>query len=353
MLTKKQIKEIKEHLNNAQNPIFFFDNDQDGLCSFLLLRRYLGKGKGVPIKSFPDLTADFFRKVHEFKSDYIFILDKPVVAEDFFAEAEKYNLPVVWIDHHLVNIEKIPAFVNYYNPLFNRTKKEEPVTALCYQITEKKEDLWIAVAGCISDKFVPKFYSEFEKKYPDLIIKTKRKEKNAMDIYYKSQIGRVARIIGAGLKDRTTNVMKMIRFLIKVKSPYEVLEENSRNRSLHRRFKQIESKYRKLFTKAVSIGKSQRKMIFFQYGGDLSISADLSNELSYVFPEKIIVVVYIKGMKANISMRGKTSRKIFLDSIKDIEGARGGGHEDAIGGQMNVDDIEKFRENLKKILSLK
>lgn len=347
MLTKKQIREIKEHLNNAQNPVFFFDNDQDGLCSFLLLRRYIDRGKGVPIKSFPELTAEFFRKIHEFKSDYIFILDKPVVSEDFFAEAERHNLPVVWIDHHLADTKKIPAFVNYYNPLFNRTKKSEPVTALCYQITEKKEDLWISVAGCISDKFFPKFYSEFEKKYPDLTIRRKGKEKNAMDVYYKSQIGRVARIIGAGLKDRTTNVMNMIRFLIKAKSPYEVLEENSKNRSLHHRFKQIESKYKKLFTKAVSVGKGQKKMLFFQYGGDLSISADLANELSYIFPEKIIIVVYIKGVKANISMRGKKSRKIFLEVIKDIEGARGGGHEDAIGGQINVDDIEKFRENLK------
>jgi len=347
MLTKKQIKEIREHLDNAQNPVFFFDNDQDGLCSFLLLRRYIGRGKGVPIKSFPELTAEFFRRVHEFKSDYIFILDKPVVSDDFFAEAEKYNVPVVWIDHHLVEFEKIPAFVNYYNPLLNKKKNEEPVTALCYKATEKKEDLWIAVVGCISDKFVPKFYDEFEKKYPDLTVKGK--EKKAMDIYYKSQIGRVSRIMGAGLKDRTTNVVKMIRFLLKAKTPYEVLEENSKNRTFHQRFKQIELKYQKLLSKAISTGKKQGKTIFFQYGGDLSVSADLANELSYLFPGKIIIVSRVIGVKSNISMRGKKIRDLFLEAIKDIEGARGGGHEDAIGGQMNVDDIEKFRENLRKI----
>ena len=46
MLTTKQISEIKEHLNNAQNPLFFFDNDPDGLCSFILLQRYIKRGKG-------------------------------------------------------------------------------------------------------------------------------------------------------------------------------------------------------------------------------------------------------------------------------------------------------------------
>ena len=36
MLTKKQKTEIKEHLEKSQNPLFFFDNDNDGLMSFLL-----------------------------------------------------------------------------------------------------------------------------------------------------------------------------------------------------------------------------------------------------------------------------------------------------------------------------
>ncbi|MEK9185033.1 MAG: hypothetical protein AAB866_02620 [Patescibacteria group bacterium] len=46
MLTEKQINEIKEHLEKAQNPVFFYDNDPDGLCSFLLLQRYIDDGVG-------------------------------------------------------------------------------------------------------------------------------------------------------------------------------------------------------------------------------------------------------------------------------------------------------------------
>lgn len=346
MLTKKQVKEIKEHLNKAQNPVFFFDNDQDGLCSFLLLQRYLGRGKGVSIRSFPGLNKDYFRKVDELKADYIFILDKAIVLEEFFKEAEKINIPVVWIDHHIVDKKTIPSFVNYYNPLLNKSKSEEPVTALCYQITNKKDDLWIAVVGCIFDKFVPKFYSEFEKKYPDLSIKSKK----PLDIYYKSQIGKISRIFGFGLKDRTTNVINMIRFLMKVKTPYEVLQENSKNYTMHYRFKQVDLKYQKLLEKAISIGKKQDKMLFFQYGGDLSISGDLANELSYSFPDKLIVVAYIKGIKVNVSIRGKKSRDILLEAIKDLEEVSGGGHEDAVGGQIRFVDLEKFRENLEGIV---
>ncbi|MFC1682461.1 hypothetical protein ACFL0X_02505 [Nanoarchaeota archaeon] len=336
MLNQKQINEIREHLNRAQNPVFFFDNDQDGLCSFLLLRRYSGKGKGIPVRSFPDLTGDYFRRVEELNADYIFILDKPVVSEEFFKKVEQVNIPVVWIDHHVLD-NPVPEFVNYYNPM-NDFSKSEPTTFFCYQVSQKKEDLWIAIVGCVADKFVPDYYSEFQKKYPDLAVVSK----DAFDIFYKSEIGKVARIFGFGLKDRTTNVISMLKFLMNVKSPYEVLDETQKNFTMHQRFKQIDKKYQRLVEKAKeNVGE---KVLFFQYGGDLSISSDLSNELSYLFPKKIVVVIYIAGVKANISVRGKGVREKVLKAIEGLEDATGGGHKDAVGAQVRVEDLEKFKE---------
>lgn len=342
MLTKRQVAEIREHLGNAQNPLFFFDNDPDGLCSFLLLQRYIKKGKGFPIKSFPALTSDYFRKVNELKADYIFILDKPVVSKEFWKEVEQVNIPVVWIDHHEIDKENIPHFVNYYNPLMNEHPTNEPVTALCYQITQKKDDLWIAIIGCISDKFVPDFYPEFKKNYPDLSINSK----NAFDIFYKTSIGKIANLFSFALKDRTTNVINMLKFLMKVETPYEVLEESSKTYNMYSRFKQINKKYDKLIEKAKSL-VNDNKILFFQYAGDLSMSSDLANELSYLFPGKIIVVIYIKGVKANISVRGKKIRDLLLKSIEKLEGATGGGHEDAVGAQIRIEDLEIFKKNLE------
>jgi len=94
MLTKKQVKEIRGHLERAQNPLFFFDNDPDGLCSYLLLRRFIGRGKAVPVKLNP-LSVEYFRRVREFSPDYIFVLDVPEITSEFLDEVEKLNLPVV------------------------------------------------------------------------------------------------------------------------------------------------------------------------------------------------------------------------------------------------------------------
>ena len=356
MLTDNQIKEIREHLNNAQNPVFFFDNDPDGLCSFLLLQRYIERGKGVAVKSYPEMNASYFRKVSELKADYVFILDKPVVGIDFFSEAAEKNIPVVWIDHHdnshstaSANVLELPENVYYYNPIFNTPSSSEPTTSLCYQVISegrKKEDLWVAVVGCVADWNVPNFYKHLKDTYPELYINASE----APEILFNSEIGKIVRMLSFGLKDSTTNVVNMLKYLMKVKSPQDILVENAKNRAMHEKFENINKKYLKFFEKAREIGNSlgKRKMLFFQYGGDLSISSDISNELRYNFPNKVIVVAYMKGAKANISVRGDKIRAATLRAISELEGATAGGHEDATGAKVNIEDLEKFRERLER-----
>ena len=342
MLTENQIVQIREHLEKAQNPVFFFDNDGDGLCSFILLQRFIGRGKGVQIKSSPDMTVDYFRKVRELNADYIFILDKHSVSKEFFEEARQINIPIVWIDHHDMGNE-IPDFVNYYNPLFN-DDNNEPVAELCYRITRRREDLWIAVAGCISDSFVPDFYSDFKKEYPDLAINSKE----ALKIYFKSPLGKIVKMLNFALKDTTTNVVSMMKFLTRARSPYEVLEESRENYSMHKKFNEINDKYERLLKKVEF--KTEEDVLFFEYGGDLSISSELANKLRFDFPDKIIVVAYVKDAKVNVSARGENVRSFVIEAIKELDNATGGGHEKAVGAKIHSRDLEKFKGIFLKLV---
>ena len=342
MLNLKQVKEIREHLERAQNPLFFFDNDDDGLASFLLLRRFIGRGKGVAIKSFPGLSENYARKLHELNPDYVFVLDKPSVDKGFLKEAENLNIPVVWIDHHNVPPPENKE-VFYYNP-YLENKTNEPVSYLCYKITDNKNDLWIAMFGCIGDGFFPDFVEEFQERYSDL---WREGVENAGQSLYMTKIGKIARILSFALKDRTTKVIQMLRFLSQVGSPYELLDEESSG-AIIKRYNQINKKYSKLVEKARQFAKPNKKLLFFQYGGDFSLSADIANELFFLFPEKIIFVAYIKSSKANISLRWKKNiREITLKAIEGIEGATGGGHEHATGAQVNVEDLPKFKEKIE------
>jgi single-stranded DNA-specific DHH superfamily exonuclease len=345
MLSEKQILEIKEHLEKAQNPLFFFDNDNDGLASFLLLRRYIGRGKGVVIRSFPELNVSYYRKIHELKPDYVFILDKPVVSKEFIDKIKEDCIPLVWIDHHTVDI-KSDKDINYYNPIFNDCKSE-PVSYICYKTINKKEDLWISLIGCISDCFLPDFYDEFEKKYPEL---SKKNPHSAFDLLYNSEIGKIARVLDFALKDSITNVLNMTRLMINIKSPFDLLEENSKTKPILKHFEDIDAKYQKLMIKARE--QVENKMLYFQYGGNLSLSSNLANQLCYEYPDKTIVVVFISGDLANISIRGKENiRDLTLKSIENIDGATGGGHMKATGAKMSVSYLPKFKERIEELVN--
>lgn len=344
MLTLKQIKEIREHLEKAQNPLFFFDNDNDGLTSFLLLQRFIQRGKGVAIKSFPDLNISYYRRIKELNPDYVFILDKAVVSEEFLEKVKQDNIPIVWIDHHQVEKPK-NKYINYYNTYFNK-KTNEPVAYLAYKITNKKQDIWLALIGCISDCYMPKFFKDFSKEFPEL---TKENPNDPFDVLYNSEIGRIARILDFSLKDTTTNVVKMLKFMMKVKGPMEILDENEKTKQILKRYEEINSKYQELMKRARKQVKD--KLIYFQYSGTLSLSSNISNQLMYEFPDKVIVVVYINNEIGNISLRGDGNiLKLTLDSIKDIEGATGGGHEKATGAKMLISELPRFKENIERLI---
>ena len=110
MLTNEQIKHFKEELNTARNPLFFFDDDPDGLCSFLLLYKMNREGRGMAVKSIPVVDTKFLRKVEEVHPDKIFILDMPIVEQEFI---DKAKTPIFWLDHH-PPLER--NNVTYFNP---------------------------------------------------------------------------------------------------------------------------------------------------------------------------------------------------------------------------------------------
>lgn len=355
MLTEKQIEEIKEHLEKAQNPLFFYDNDVDGLCSFLLLRRYIGRGKGVAVKSYPDLNVQYASRARELNADYVFVLDKPLIAKDFIDEIDKMQLPLVWIDHHNIegseksienDIEKENA-VFVYNPAKN-TEEESvvPTTSLVYSVTKRKEDLWLAVIGCIADHYLPEFISEFKKEYPDFWIKGKDII-DPFEALYKTEIGKIAQAFSFGLKDSITHVVQLQSFLISCKNPIDVFQELDNNFNFRKRYNEIKEKYDSILSK-VKEDCIFGNLVFFDYSGDLSISAEIANELCFIYPDKYIVVAFIKGGISNVSLRGKNIKNILERVLKQFDGASGGGHVDAAGARIKADDLAKFREALQR-----
>lgn len=347
MLSEKQFDQIRDFVEKAQNPLFLFDNDVDGLASFLLLCRACGKGKGVAIKSFPSLNSNYVGKLHEFKPDYVFVLDKALIDKGFRDAARDLSMPIIWIDHHEIPEGADEENIFYFNPKQNNMESKEPVAYICYKAVRRKEDEWIAMLGCLTDWYVPDFAMEFSKTYPDLFPYTE----DAGKALYETEMGKIVKMLNFALMDRTSIVVKMLKNLLTIKSPHELLDVTSKTASIYRRYTQINNKYEKLVNKAKEIAKTKSKLLFFQYGGELSLSAQISNELLYNYPDRVIVVAFIRGAKANISLRckkGRDIRKILSKSMEGIEGTSGGGHKEACGASLQVEDLPKFHANLLK-----
>ncbi|MFH1452343.1 MAG: DHHA1 domain-containing protein [archaeon] len=343
MISKQQLEEIKNHLEESQNPLFFFDNDVDGLCTFLILRRAIGRGKGIPIKSFPDLKEQYVRKVEELNPDKIFILDKAEVEDKFINAIEEKNIPIIWIDHHETKTDiSLIEKTHYYNSL----PTAEPTTYIAQKVFNRREDLWLALIGCIGDVYMPEFAKEFQKESPELI----NSNLTAFQALYKSEIGKIVRILNFGLMDSTTNVVNLIKYLFKAKNVYDIIEENHHTKSLHKRYNQLSEFYNKQVEKAKTNINRDSNHLIFSYAGNTSMSSEIANKLYFEFPEKLIVVAYKRPEKINISIRGKNALEVTKKAIENIPDSTGGGHAEATGAMIPVDKWDKFKNNVKGIV---
>ena len=337
MLTNKQLQQIKEELDNSQNPLFFFDDDPDGLCAFLLLYRYKMEGHGFVVKTHPKLDARSAPKIEQYDADKAFVLDIAKLEQDFI-DASK--VPVIWVDHHGPYERNN---VKYFNPRIIKKDANIPTTYLCYKVVE--QDLWIAMVGCIADYYLPDFLDEFKKKYPDLL----NDKKTVGDLYFKSKVGTLIKIFSFSLKGKTSEVMKNIKILTRIESPYEILnQETAKGKFIFQRYEKINKLYIDLLDSAVKTAGKEKLLVFIYSEDKMSFTGDLANELLYRFPDRIIMVGRKKDDDVRISLRSKNILlpPILEKSLAGLEGY-GGGHEYACGANVKESHFKEFIERIK------
>jgi single-stranded DNA-specific DHH superfamily exonuclease len=134
----------------------------------------------------------------------------------------------------------------------------------------------------------------------------------------------------------------MQKFLTSCRSPADVLAENMGTAGFREHIFEMRHKFDTLLEAAQAEFKGD--VLFFEYGGDLSISSELSNALSYYNKDKHIAVAFKKGGIVNISLRGKGAKKILESILPQIPNSNGGGHENAVGARIPVTELDKFKE---------
>lgn len=337
-IKEEDIKWIRKKIDESERPLFFYDDDPDGLVSFLLLYRRIKKGIGIIIKATPELKEEYYQKVEEYSPDLIVVVDKPKISDDFI---KKCDVPMIWIDHHE---PQNPKKVHYFNPRIEDDKDNRPVSYFAYKIADQKQDLWLSMVGCVSDWYLPKFKKDFIDKYPDLLTEEFDTPPKAL---FDSNLSVLCKIFSFLLKGKSGDVKKMTKILTRIENPYEILKkETPRGKLIYKYYQEMNKEYEKILN---SVDTSDKKLILFLYEGKkVSFTSDLSNELLHMFPNKVIIIARENNGEMKISLRSANHDlpKILEKALVGVEGY-GGGHTNACGSAVKIGDFDKFIEQIK------
>ncbi len=342
MIPQEELVFFKEKLMSSARPLFFFDDDCDGVSSFIQLYNLVGDGKGVMVKGKPELEEGYYRYVEEYQPDRVFILDKPLVSQDFL---DKVGVEVLWLDHHPVQENKK---VKYFNPLKYDSSDSSPTSYWAYKIAELegKGKLWLAMLGIVADWNL-QLKDEFCKSHPELLdCKVERPE----DALFNSELGRLIKIVNFNLKGRTTDSMKSVKVLSRIEDPKEILhQESSKGSFIYKKFKKINDEFESLKN---SVNVTDDDFLIFTYtDSKFSVTADLANELLYEHPNKIILVGRFNKERVMMSLRS-TDKKLVdvVSSNAERLNGYGGGHDNACGASVPKDYFESFVSSLREEL---
>jgi single-stranded DNA-specific DHH superfamily exonuclease len=340
MIKKEELQEILIRIEKSDNPLILFDDDPDGLCSFLILWRHIQKGKGIPVKGM--LSNALIPKIKHENPDLLIILDKPTMEEEFL---EELSMPIIHIDHHpLIPIKKSNYL--YYNPRKLDSKDDRPVTYWIYKMINK--DLWLATIGCISDYYIPEFADDFRKQYPNILPKSTSQG----EILFDSEFRKLSKIFVFSLKGKSEDIKKCVKVLTRIENPYEIMNATSaKGKFIAKHIEKQEKNYQKMVDKIMQIKTNDRFLTYTYPSSSDSYTSILSNEITYRNPKKIVTIGRIKGEKIMMSHRAwiVTLPDVIKKSIEGLESATGGGHDHACGSTILVGDFDIFISRFKKL----
>jgi len=339
-IKKKDLNFIKKKISESIRPLFFFDDDADGLSSFLILYDLVKEGKGIIIKTSPDLSLKYLQQVKEYSPDLVIILDKPDVSQEFI---DKVHVPIIWLDHHEPQKRHN---VHYFNPRIDDDKDNRPTTYWAHQINP--ENLWIATVGCVADWFVPEFAKDFKKQYPDILNKL---NKNPAELLFNSRFGELCKLFNFILKGKTKDSLTCIKILTRIKDPHEILDKTTpQGKFLYKKYTSAKKEYDQILSE---VRPPKDNLLVFKYSADrTSYTSELSNELLYRYHDKMLIICREKSGEMRCSLRSTKLNvaKILKESLTDVRGY-GGGHEHACGACIDVDDFPRFVENVRSKIS--
>ncbi len=343
-LEEQAITDIRKRVQQAARPLVFFDDDADGLSSFLLT--YQLNPNAIPLRAAmgPELKTDFIRYVDEHQPDLILVLDKPRANPEFF---EEVRTPTIWIDHHDPTTQEPHTWpynqLNYYNPLLSDEEDDRPVSYWMQQITTGP--LWLAAVGVTSD-WSNELLPALREAHPELLPATN----DIQEVLFNSPLGDIIQVLNFSLKGRTRDINKNLKALTKIQEPQELLQASTKaSKQIHKHTKPLIKEYKNQLSQALQTPITDGLLVHVFRHVQQSFVADVANELLMRTEAEVIIVARSDDKRVNMSMRSheKELPPLLEEALAHVEGY-GGGHSNACGGSIVARDWPRFLEIIKE-----
>lgn len=349
MLPDDIVEKVRKELDDCYNPLFFFHDDPDGTSAYVQLYRYKQEGKGNMVKQTPRITEKHLRWVEQFSADKVFVMDVALMDQEFI---DGCPVPIVWLDHHEIQECEGVVYINAH-----KWEENTPPSVMAYQVCGK--DLWLACVGAIADWYWCDLLYDCQKKYPKLLDIDLDSVKGFPEkLLWGTKLGELVDIISFNLKGSSKDALQSIKVLTRIENPFEILEQSSpQGKFLWKRYEKVKKCYEKEKESALKSYKEEDPLFVHTYTTkEFSVTKDLANELSYLHPEKVLVLARERTGRYVMSLRsGREGPDINLALQKILprfSDSHGGGHPHACGASVLSEDFKDFLDALRAELGL-
>ncbi len=341
----------REFLKKMNEPSIIYHADSDGLCSAVLVSKFLryegiepsfvspNDGPGIAV------TDGLLNEIKYAKS--CMFLDFQV---DSLGLVEKMNCErILILDHHLPVKDLNSPQVLHLNPRFKLKDVYVPTSRLAYDlclpVSEGFE--WLALVGIVGDRGFAEsmdIIKKASKKYPSLVPSLRDED------LLKGTFGILSEIIEASKAVKSLDgIRRAFSVFTEANEPKDVMD--SFLMKWREEFRNELSRLEADFEQNAEKFKSTNSYIYF-IRSKYHLSSFMSNILADRFPDSAIFIMK-KGDGLKVSGRCQSGRlnvaKILSELTEGI--GRGGGHPKAAGAYVPLKEDEflsRLREKLEK-----
>lgn len=336
-ITQQEAREFLDKINENDSVGIITHNDMDGFCSGRLFFEFCNNKKCKDVQVFITSANEDVLKFDLEKFNKILISD---LGPSFVSKrlAELNGKEILYTDHHQKDSNfSIPEYVFELRTI---SEGYIPSSRTVYEITESvNSDLkWVSVLGVIADmgnihgvnrNFLESFYEDTNKNFEFYSQKTI--EMNSVIIYFSPDFSKAFSLFCNVLD--LNSMSEIEKYSIDVSNEFARLKEDF-------------GKNKEIFDKIVYYNLESKFP---------AIKSALITSISSESPDKVYIFVSERKNKLSISARNQSnSYDVSLILKKTTEGFKdsfAGGHKVAAGASINLEDLEKFKDNLK-ILSI-